>query len=183
MVTRCLLSLGGSLATGRRSLDPTLAPLYLLPRSLRERGGVLVMALEENVLDARKEAYLEWLTTPPGERQPESKAKYAVHVGVAEQTLRRWEKEKLFREEWRRRSDEVVGSPERQQKLLDRLFEQGMQGDVKAADLFLRVTGKLVPPPVTIKDERKVEQLSDAELAALATQLASAEQDRRRKAS
>lgn len=137
------------------------------------------MALEENLLDVRKESYIDWLCTAPAEREPPSKQKYADSVGLTTETLRRWEKDKTFREEWQRRSDSVLGSPERQQSVLDVLYKQALSGDVKAADLFLRATGKMAPPTVTLKDERTASTLSDAQLEDLIAAAATVEQGKR----
>lgn len=122
------------------------------------------VGLEENILNDRQLAYLEWLCTPPSERVPASKAKYATEFKVAEQTLRRWEKLEPFRKAWQSRVDEVVGSPERTQSLLDKLYTAGMAGDVKSAQLYFQVTGRMAPAQVTVKTERKSSELSDAEL-------------------
>jgi DNA-binding XRE family transcriptional regulator len=51
--------------------------------------------------DEVKQAYLEWLLTPPGEREPATKAEMAEHLNVAVSTLWRWEKEPEFQEELR----------------------------------------------------------------------------------
>lgn len=139
------------------------------------------MALEENVLDPRKDAYIGWLVTPEAERDPEvrSKAKYAAHIGVSQETLRRWEKDGVFRKEWAKRADEVVGSPERAQNVLDVLYNRAVAGDVKAADLYLRATNKLAPPTVKVEDTRPTSKLSDKELEELIGLSATAEVQKR----
>lgn len=137
------------------------------------------MPLEDNVLDAKQEAYIAWLVTAPSEREPSSKQKYADHIGVNVVTLRRWEKRDVFRKEWQSRVDDTVGSPERTQALLDRLYENGLGGDTKAADLYFRVTGRLAPQPITVRSEKVAAELSDAELAALVGQHAENESIRR----
>ena len=137
------------------------------------------MALEENVLDARKEAYIDWLCTPPQERSPGSKQKYADMVGVATETLRRWEKQESFRKAWEARSSDVVGSPERHQSILDVLYQQALSGDTKAAQLYLQATNKMAPPTITVKDDRKASQLSDDQLEELIAAAAAAEREKR----
>ena len=134
------------------------------------------MGLEENVLDDRQEAYVTWLVTAPGVREPASKEAYALLAGVNVTTLHRWEKRDVFRKAWASRVDDVVGSPERTQRLLDRLFNAGMEGDEKAARLYFQVTGKMAPQQVAVSVDRKGSDLSDAELdAAIA---ASAEREK-----
>lgn len=125
------------------------------------------MALEENVLSDKQQMYLDWLCTPPAERTPPSKAKYATTHQVSEQTLRRWEKLEHFRELWRRRVDDLTGSPERTQTLLDRLYEAALNGDVNSAKLYFQVTGKMAPQQVQVTSKRAAGELSDEELDAL----------------
>lgn len=133
------------------------------------------MAVEENVLNDRQLAYLDWLCTPPAERRPASKGKYAVEFKVAEQTLRRWEKNEVFRRQWQERVDQTVGSPERTQNLLDKLYADAMGGDVKSAQLYFSVTGKMAPQQVQVTSKKVAAELSDAELDVLIADRAVAE--------
>jgi DNA-binding transcriptional MerR regulator len=138
------------------------------------------MGLEENVLDSRQEAYISWLCTPPSERTPASKEKYADSVGVNISTLRRWEKKDVFRKEWQSKVDDVQGSPERSQRLLDTLYEKALGGDIKAAQLYLQATNRMAPPTLTVKSETNIGQLSDKELEDLIAAVATQEKESRK---
>jgi hypothetical protein len=138
------------------------------------------MGLEENVLDSRQEAYISWLCTPPSERTPASKEKYAQSIGVNITTLRRWEKKDVFRKEWQSKVDDVQGSPERSQRLLDTLYEKALGGDIKAAQLYLQATNRMAPPTLTVKSETNIGQLSDKELEDLISAVASQEKESRK---
>jgi hypothetical protein len=122
------------------------------------------MGLAENMLDDREEAYLAWLCTAPALREPRSKEKYAVHAGVNVTTLRRWEKKDVFLKAWKANVDDLVGSPERTQTLLDKMYSLALEGDMQAAKLYVQVTGQMAPPTATVKVERTHAELSDAEL-------------------
>lgn len=135
--------------------------------------------MADQVLNSKQEAYLEWLCTAPSERDPSSKRQFAVQVGVAPKTLRDWEKKPVFRDEWRSRVDEVQGSPEKTHSLLESLYARAMDGDMKAADLYLRATNRMVPQPIRVEAEHKVGELSDAELDALIGVAAVRERDSR----
>ena len=137
------------------------------------------MALEENVLDARQEAYINWLCTAPQERDPATKEAYADMVGVNVTTLRRWEKKDVFRKAWQTRVDDVQGSPERSQRLLDTLYDRAIGGDIKAAQLYLQATNRMAPPTVNVKTEKGSAELSDAELDELIGLMAARERDSR----
>ena len=138
------------------------------------------MGLEENVLDSRQEAYIGWLCTPPSERTPASKEKYADSIGVNISTLRRWEKKEIFRKEWQSKVDDVQGSPERSQRLLDTLYEKALGGDIKAAQLYLQATNRMAPPTLTVKSETNIGQLSDKELEDLISAVATQEKETRK---
>lgn len=138
------------------------------------------MGLEENVLDSRQEAYIGWLCTPPSERIPASKEKYADSIGVNISTLRRWEKKDVFRKEWQSKVDDVQGSPERSQRLLDTLYEKALGGDIKAAQLYLQATNRMAPPTLTVKSETNIGQLSDKELEDLISVVATQEKESRK---
>lgn len=138
------------------------------------------MGLEENVLDSRQETYIGWLCTPPSERVPSSKEKYADSIGVNITTLRRWEKKEVFRKEWQSKVDDFQGSPERSQRLLDTLYEKALGGDIKAAQLYLQATNRMAPPTLTVKSETNIGQLSDKELEDLISAVASQEKESRK---
>lgn len=138
-----------------------------------------MMALEENILDQRQENYITWLCTPPQERQPPTKEAYASEIGVNVTTLRRWEKKDVFRKAWQSRVDDVQGSPERSQRLLDTLYERAVGGDIKAAQLYLQATNRMAPPTVTVKSEKGSSELSDEELDSLISMMAQRERETR----
>jgi hypothetical protein len=133
------------------------------------------MGITENQLHDKQLAYLEWLCTPASERTPSSKKAYAAETGTYPTTLRAWEKLEHFRKAWQTKVDEVVGSPERTQNLLDRLYTAGMNGDTKSAQLYFQVTGKMAPQQVSVSRERVAVELTDAELDDLIATRASAE--------
>ena len=122
---------------------------------------------EELTLSAQQQEYLDWLCTAPSERVPASKHKMAVHLGVNETTLRRWEKKEPFRAQWKDKVDELQGSPERTQRLLDTLYAKALEGDTKSAQLYLQATNRMAPPTVTVQSNKKAAELSDEELDAL----------------
>lgn len=135
---------------------------------------------EEFVLTSQQQEYLEWLCTAPQERIPASKNKMSEHLGVDPKTLRRWEKKEVFRKQWQERVDNIQGSPERTQAVLDMLYNKAVQdNDVKSAQLYLQATNRMAPPTIEVKSDRKAQDLSDAELDALIAAAASREKETR----
>lgn len=134
---------------------------------------------EELTLTAQQQEYLDWLCTAPSERVPPSKHKMALHLGVNETTIRRWEKKEVFRNQWKEQVDEVQGSPERTQRLLDTLYSKALEGDTKSAQLYLQATNRMAPPTVTVQSNKKASELSDEELDSLIAAVAEREKSNR----
>lgn len=134
---------------------------------------------EDFVLTQAQQEYLEWLCTAPSERNPVSKNKMADHLGVDVKTLRRWEKKPAFRNQWQERVDDIQGSPERTQRVLDMLYSRAVDGDVKSAHLYLQATNRMAPPTIEVKSDRRSQDLSDSELDELIAAAAAREKDAR----
>lgn len=131
---------------------------------------------DELALTAMQEEYLAWLCQAPSERIPPSKAAYAVAVGVTPPTLYNWEKKPVFRDKWKSQVDVIEGSPERTQRMLDSLYQAGLRGDSKSADLWLRATNRMqaATAPV-VPAASKATELSDTELDVLIAAVAARE--------
>lgn len=135
---------------------------------------------DPQLLDARQEKYLNWLITPPHERIPSSQLKYCEENQIDPTTVRRWQKKPYFIKEWDRRVEELQGSPERTQRILDALYDKGVDGDVRAAKLYLEATHRLTPAPTTSKTTSKgMADLSDDELDELIGKMAEREKSQR----
>lgn len=132
------------------------------------------------LLDSRQLQYLEWLVTPQPERIPRTQAEMARQLNVDPTTLRRWEKKPVFKKEWDNRVNEIQGSPERTQRLLDSLYAKALEGDNRAAQLYLQATNRLVVAPPQSQTTSAAE-LSDEQLDKLLADLAEREQSKRLK--
>jgi len=130
-------------------------------------------------LTQEQQQYIDWLCTAPSERQPRTKGAMAERLGVDITTLRRWEKRQNFKAEWQERVDDIQGSPERTQALLDTLYKKALDGDTKSAQLYLQATNRMAPPTVEIKSDRKTSELSDQELDELIGAMAAREKQQR----
>ena len=128
------------------------------------------------ILDTRQEQFLNWLCTPASGRAPASQAAYAKEIGVDETTLRRWKNKPVFKQEWKRRIEDLQGSPERTQQLLDNLFARALEGDNNSAKLYLQATGRLAPVQFQVEHKSSAAELSDSELTELIATSAQAEQ-------
>ena len=141
------------------------------------------MAHEDDLgLTANQQKYLDWLCTAPSERHPATKQGFADALGVDVTTVRRWEKKDVFVKQWELRARTVQGSPERTQSVLDTLHARALDGDVRAAQLWLQAMDKMAPAQVEVKTDRQAAQLSDEELDELIGAMAARERDSRLRA-
>lgn len=134
---------------------------------------------DPQLLDSRQEHYLNWLLVPQHERTPSSQQKYCEEQGVDPTTVRRWQKKPHFIKEWDRRVEELQGSPERTQRILDALYDKGVDGDVRAAKLYLEATHRLTPTPSSSSSNKGMADLSDSELDELIGKMAEREKSSR----
>ena len=87
-------------------------------------------------------------------------------------------KKPAFKKEWDSRVNEIQGSPERTQRLLDALYANALSGDNRAAQLYLQATNRLVPTTITVQGN-SASELSDSDLDKLLASMASREQSKR----
>ncbi|CAB4151575.1 Homeodomain, phBC6A51-type [uncultured Caudovirales phage] len=135
--------------------------------------------MESSHLDERQEKYLNWLLIPSQLREPSTQEAYAKQEGVDTTTLRRWQKKPYFKEEWAKRVEDLQGSPERTQKLMDTIYQRALGGDNKAAQLYLQATNRLAPQQVSITHSTPLAEISDKDLEELIASVATSEQTSR----
>lgn len=136
------------------------------------------MPKEKILLTQEQEKYLTWLLLPEIERQPKYKHEYASSVGVVENTLRYWEKKKAFIERWRLGVEGLAQSPDRTRALLDAIYQKGLDGDTKSAELYLKATGTLTnSQSLTIKNEQSIKDITDDELSSMILELTEKRKD------
>lgn len=119
----------------------------------------------EQAMPAAWAKYLDWLLDE--NRVPSNSKAWAVENGFNDRTVRRWKADPRFIREWDRRAAELNVHPERTQGVVDALHRAAVQGDVKAASLYLQYIEKFTPKRrLVVDDDREVSGLSDAELSA-----------------
>jgi len=107
---------------------------------------------------------LDWLLQGP-DREPKHQYEWADLNGVHEDSLRRIKRDPRFMKEWDRRAAELNIHPERTQTVIDALFAQAADGDVKAASLYLQYIEKFTPKRRLVVEDKDASSLSDLELA------------------
>lgn len=122
-----------------------------------------------------KTRFVEWLLTPPSEREPKALRDLATELRVSRNTLTTWKtRDKEFMEEWERRYLNSIGSPERKQAIMDTLYRTAIDPDdpkhVTAAKQYMEIEGSLKPQKQQIEITKAPNDLSDEELDALLAQ-------------
>lgn len=122
----------------------------------QDASGKLVMPVLQS-------EFLDWLLTPVGEREQNTMKSWGEAHGVSAGTLGDWKKDRRFIREWEARADARNVGVERIQRIMDTLYEAGVDGDVQAAKMWLTQVEKMRPPKVVDQDA-ELEGLSDEEL-------------------
>ena len=119
----------------------------------------------EKVMPDQWGDFLDWLLSDV--REPATQKEWCAERGLNDRTVRRWKADSRFTREWDRRAAELNVHPERTQSVVDALYRQAAQGDVKAAALYLQYIDKFSPKRrVLVYDDRSATGMSDEELAA-----------------
>lgn len=129
--------------------------------------------------DWRRQHFLEWLCTPPDHRDPHTMKELAAEFGLSEQTLFRWKREPEFLGEWEIQYRKVVGSPEKAQRIMDKLFETAEDRtdprQVQAAKAYLEAIEVIKPKKVEVTVNKAARDLSDDDLYAILAERAQQE--------
>jgi hypothetical protein len=118
----------------------------------------------EKVMPDQWDEFLDWLLSEV--REPATQKEWCAERGLNDRTVRRWKADSRFTREWDRRAAELNVHPERTQSVVDALYRQAADGDVKAAALYLQYIDKFTPKRrVLVDDDRSATGMSDEELA------------------
>ena len=138
-----------------------------MPQNGGGRGWAWDEDSHQRVMPENWKLLLEWLLQGP-ERSPRTQKEWAGEHAIHQDSIRRIKRDPRFVREWDRRAAELNINPERVQSVIDALWQQAANGDVKAASLYLQYIEKFTPRrKVVVEDERDAQSFSDDELASL----------------
>ena len=127
----------------------------------------------ENGEDAPPEldAIVRWYSTPPSLREPKTVAELGEVLELSRATIQRWRNHPIFMRKAMSIRADIYGPTELQMSMLaDRLYEDGMAGDIKAARTWSELHGYLGVVQRTAEDPIEVRKayraLTDEELEA-----------------
>lgn len=113
--------------------------------------------------------FLDWLLSDP--KDPASKNAWCEQNGLHPDTPKRWKRDKRFNEEWDRRAKEKNISVDRVQSVVDSLHTAAVNGDTKAASLYLQYIDRFTPKRIIRTEDAETKSLSDEDLLAELRQL------------
>lgn len=113
-------------------------------------------------LNATQLEFVEWLCDM--ERMG-SQAQWATDHGIAPATCGVWKKLPMFVDAWNARLKELNVHPVRIQKVLDAIWQKAVDGDSKAASLYLQYVERFTPKQQVIVRDKAISEMSDNELA------------------
>lgn len=133
--------------------------------------------------DWRVQHFLEWLCTHPDERNPPTQGELAGVLGTSHQQLTAWKNNSDFLIAWEKLYRKTVGSPEKAQAVIERLFETATDRtdprQVPAARAYLEAIDAVKPKQVAVTVSRSTKELTDEELMTILSERAAKElQDR-----
>lgn len=121
--------------------------------------------------DPKKMLFIEWLTTPPPDRDPPTEEEFAATIDVHPKTLYNWKRDPEFKGVWHAETDKVVGGDDRRQAIMDALFEAasdpGNPRMVSAAKEWRQWVEQMSPPAAEggeVVATKRIELLTDEEL-------------------
>jgi hypothetical protein len=135
-----------------------------MPHNGGGRGVRTDTSTGDRILPDQWSEFIDWLVDP--ERSPRTQKEWAVLNGVNPDSVTRWKRHPDFIREWEARARELNVGVERTQAVVNSLFAQAVNGDTKAASLYLQYIDKFTPKQRVVVEDAEVEGLSDAELLA-----------------
>jgi hypothetical protein len=133
-------------------------------------------------LNPSQRIFLDWLCTPPREREPRNQELLAAQLGIDKSKLTQWRNhDKEFLEAWERRYLATIGNPGTKQEIMKTLYRTATDPDdpkhVQAAKAYFEIEGSMKPARMEVSVSRPASELSDEQLEALLAGHASREKE------
>jgi hypothetical protein len=133
--------------------------------------------------DWRVKRAIDWLCTIADDREPPTQTAFCEEVGWGKETFRKLKNDPEFLAAWEHQYRKTVGSPEKAQLVVTRLFETATDRtdprQVPAARAWLEAVDQVKPRKLDVTVSKSTKDLSDAELNELLATEAAREMDRR----
>jgi hypothetical protein len=136
--------------------------------------------MQVNPNDFRVQAVVEWLCTPPGDREPRTQKDLAASLDQTEKWVSALKNEPTFLRMWEDRYRKVVGNPGKVQEVISALQETAADRtdprQVQAARAFLEAVDVMKPKRVDVTvTSQSAKALTDEQLTEMIAQRAAQE--------
>ena len=130
--------------------------------------------------DWRRQHFLDWLCTIPEDRDPSSMMALAQKLSLNINTLKKWKQDATFLADWEVQYRQTVGSPEKAQRVIERLYETAEDRtdprQVQAAKAYLEAIDAIKPKKMDVTVTRgHAKDLSDEQLYSILAERAAQE--------
>jgi len=141
------------------------------------------MAMTSDEREWRQQAFLDWLCTIKDDRDPPTLEGVADQLMVSKSTLDKWRKEPDFLARWEAQYRRTVGSPERMQTVMERLYETAIDRtdprQVQAAREYRAAIEGVAPQRVDLTVRKDLKDMTDEEFNKVAEELIARERAER----
>jgi hypothetical protein len=118
--------------------------------------------------DWRRQHFLDWLCCIAEDRDPPTMKALAEKLALSYETLNRWKKDADFLTDWESQYRQTVGSPEKAQRVVEKLYETAEDRtdprQVSAAKAYLEAIDAIKPKRVEVTVNKAAKDLSDDDL-------------------
>jgi len=129
--------------------------------------------------DWRRQHFLDRLCAIPEDRDPPTMKALATKLSISYETLNRWKRDSQFLAEWETQYRQTVGSPEKAQRVVERLYETAEDRtdprQVQAAKAYLEAIDAIRPKKVEVTVNRPARDLTDEQLYSILAERAAQE--------
>jgi hypothetical protein len=133
--------------------------------------------------DWRVQRFLDWLCTIGEDRTPATQTALAEELDMNPALLSHWKSDGDFLRVWEQRYRKTVGSPEKAQQVINKLYETATDRtdprQVPAARAYLEAVDAIKPKKIDIQVNRDPKVLSDEELMTILAEHAAKELEER----
>jgi hypothetical protein len=131
------------------------------------------MAMTPDEREWRKQVFLDWLCTIKEDRDPPTMEELAEQLSCHVDTLSKWKKEPEFLARWEAQYRRTIGSPEKMQTVMQRLYETATDRtdprQVQAAREYRNAVEGVSPAQINIV-RKDIKDMSDDEFDKIAAE-------------
>lgn len=120
---------------------------------------------EDGTLPEHVQKFLDWTMLPKQDREPATEKAWAEANDWNPATVRQWKLKPQWRVALRAAIAESAVSEEKLKSVMDQVYRNAENGDMKAVDTYLKWANQFKPQQHEVVEAPEIQRLTDAELA------------------